>query len=150
MRSAMCLAMAVLVLFVGPAPADAGPDSGANAALKYWQAFATLPGFTAAEQAKLTAECLTMPLDAQAQRSVTSATYALDMMRRGAKLPRCDWAIGWADEGLFNRLPYRILCNESGIIHPRSADLSRAVIGPPAVSAPAGACRAARGWVARR
>ena len=28
------------------------------------------------------------------------------MMHRGAALPRCEWAIGWADEGLFNRLPY--------------------------------------------
>jgi hypothetical protein len=60
----MCLATTVLVLLVGPAPADAGLDLGANAALKDWQAFATLPGFTAAEKDKLTAECLTMPLDA--------------------------------------------------------------------------------------
>src|SRR6516164_9629710 len=87
MPRSTCLAMTVLVLLVGPAPASAGPDLGANAALKYWQAFATLPGFTAAEKDKLTAECLTMPLDAQARRSVTRSTYALDMIHRGAKLP---------------------------------------------------------------
>src|SRR5262249_59663599 len=101
MPRAMCLAMTVLVLLVGPAPANAGPNLGANAALKYWQAFATLPGFTAAQKDKLTAECLTMPLGAQARRSVTRAMYALDMMHRGAKLPRCEWAIGWANQGLF-------------------------------------------------
>jgi len=106
MPRAMCLAMAVLVFLVGPAPADAGPDPGANAALKYWQAFATLPRFTAAEQDKLMAECQTMPLDAQARGMVRRARYSLEMMHRGAALPRCDWAVGWADEGLFNRLPY--------------------------------------------
>src|SRR5262249_1872664 len=96
MPRAMCLAMNVLVLLMGTAPANAGPDLGANAALKYWQAFATLPGFTAAEKAKLTAECLTMPLDAQARRSVTGARYALDMMHRGAKLPPSPWALALA------------------------------------------------------
>jgi hypothetical protein len=105
MPHAMCLAMAMLVLLGGPAPADAGPDLGANAALKYWQAFTTLPRFTAAEHDKLRAECLTMPLDAQAQGMVSRARYSLQMMQRGAALPRCEWAIGWADEGLGNRLP---------------------------------------------
>jgi hypothetical protein len=106
MPRAMCLAMTALVVLVGFAPADAGPDLGANAALKYWQAFATLPRFTASEEEKLMAECLTMPLDAQARGLVTKARYSLEMMHRGAALPRCDWAIGWADEGLGNRLPY--------------------------------------------
>jgi hypothetical protein len=106
MPRAMCLAMAMLVLLGGPAPADAGPDLGANAALKYWQAFTTLPRFTAAEHGKLLAECLTMPLDTQARGMVTRARYSLQMMQRGAALPRCEWAIGWADEGLGNRLPY--------------------------------------------
>jgi hypothetical protein len=106
MPRAMCLAMTLLVPFAVPVLADQGPDLGANAALKYWQAFTTLPGFTAAEEDKLTADCLTMPLDAEARKTVTEAKYALDVMHRGAKLPRCDWAIGWADEGLANRLPY--------------------------------------------
>src|SRR5262245_18822865 len=106
MPRATCLAMNVLVLPLGSALAGAPPDLGANAALKYWQAFTTLPRFTAAEQGTLLAECQTTPLDAQARRSVTGARYALDMMQRGAKLPRCDWAIGWADEGLGNLLPH--------------------------------------------
>jgi hypothetical protein len=106
MPRATCLAMAILGLPLGPARAGAPPDLGANAALKYWQAFTTLPRFTAAEQDKLLAECQTMPLDARARRGVAGAGYALDMMHRGARLPRCDWAIGWADEGLENRLPH--------------------------------------------
>jgi len=104
MPRAMYLATTILLLLV--APADAGPDLAANAALKYWQAFTTLPRFAADEQDKLMAECLTMPLDTQARGMVTGATYSLDMMHRGAALTRCDWAIGWPDEGLLNRLPY--------------------------------------------
>src|SRR5262249_26816556 len=106
MPRATCLAMTILVLPLWSAPADAPPDLGANAALKYWQAFTTLPRFTAVEQGKLTAECQTMPLDAQARRSVTRSGYALRMMHRGAKLPRCDWAIGWAAEGSGKPLPH--------------------------------------------
>jgi hypothetical protein len=100
------LAMAVLVLFLTAAPTEAGPDLRANAALKYWQAFTTLPRFTADEQNKLKAECATLPLDARAREMVTQARYSLEMMHRGAAAPRCDWAIGWADEGLENQLPY--------------------------------------------
>jgi hypothetical protein len=105
MLRALGLAMSVFVLW-SPEPVGAGSDLGANAALKYWQAIATLPRLTAAEHDRLTWECLTMPLDAGARRMVTEAGYGLDMMHRGAALPRCDWAIGWPDEGLGNRLPY--------------------------------------------
>ena len=85
MTCVLSLALTILVLSSSPAAADPPPDLAANAALKYWQAFATLPEFTAGEKDKLAAECLTMPLDAQARRSVTRAKYALDMMHRGAK-----------------------------------------------------------------
>src|SRR5690348_15683673 len=50
MLRAVCLAMSVLVLPLELATAEAPPDAGANAALKYWQAFATLPRFTDNEQ----------------------------------------------------------------------------------------------------
>jgi hypothetical protein len=107
MPRAICLALAVLALFLRSTPAKADlPDPGANAALKYWQAFATLPRFTAAEQDKLMAERVSLPLDAQLRHMLEGAKYSLDMMRRGAVLPRCEWAIGWADEGLGNLLPY--------------------------------------------
>jgi hypothetical protein len=104
MLRALGLAMTILVLPLEFASADAPPDLGVNAALKYWQGFASLPAFTEAEQKKL-GECLTMPLDAQARQTVTKARYALEMMRRGAALPRCDWGIGY-EEGVGTLLPY--------------------------------------------
>jgi hypothetical protein len=109
--------MSMLLLSVESAPAGAPPDprqgpkplpadAGGNAALKYWQAFATLPPLTALLHAKVLKVCQSMPLDGPARGMATEAGYALAMMRRGAALPRCDWAIGWADEGLGNRLPH--------------------------------------------
>jgi hypothetical protein len=106
MPQAMRLGMTLLLIPLGSAPACDPPNPGANAALKYWQAFATLPRFTAGEAAKLLEECQSMPLDAPARGMAAEARYALDMMRRGAALPYCDWGIGWADEGIGNRLPH--------------------------------------------
>lgn len=104
MPRAFCLAITLLVLPPGRASADAAADPGANAALKYWQGFATLPRFTDAEQKQL-GDCLTLPLDAHAREIVTRARYALDMMHRGAALPHCDWGIGY-EEGVGTLLPY--------------------------------------------
>jgi RNA polymerase sigma factor (sigma-70 family) len=69
----------------------AAPDRGANAAVPYGQALIALR--RVGDQDKLRADCLTMPLDAHARELVTRGAYALRMMRRGAALPRCDWAI---------------------------------------------------------
>jgi hypothetical protein len=114
MLRALCLAVIVLGPPWGRASADAAPDSGANAALQYWQAFATLPKFTEAEQTKL-GECLTMPLDAQARETVSRSEYALRMLNRGAALARCDWGIPWESEGIETHLPHcvgaRVLVN---------------------------------------
>jgi hypothetical protein len=104
MLRALCLALTVLAPPQDHAFADTSPELGANAALKYWQGFATLPRLTKAEQQKL-GECLTMPLDAQARKLVTRARYALEMMHRGAAVPRCDWGIGY-EEGVGTLLPY--------------------------------------------
>jgi hypothetical protein len=76
-----------------------------NAALKYWQAFAALPRLTGAEEKKLYEECVTMSLDAHARALVAKADYALKMMRNGAALPQCEWAIGF-DEGITARLAH--------------------------------------------
>src|SRR6266446_4368717 len=103
MLRALSLAMTMLVLPLGPAFADAGPDSGGNAALKYWQAFATLPTLTDAEQNRL-ADYANKPLDAQAREFVSQAEYALTMMQRGAALRRCNWGISYED-GVFVRVP---------------------------------------------
>jgi len=114
MLRALCLAMTILVLPSRYASADAAPDPCENAALKYWQAFATLPNFTGPDGQKLNAECLTMPLDAHAREMVTKAEHALQMLHRGARLPRCDWGIGY-EEGYFTPLPHgpaaRVLCS---------------------------------------
>jgi hypothetical protein len=104
MPRALLLATTLLAFPFGPALAAAPPDAGANAALKYWQAFATLPTFSKAEQNKLNAECLSMPLDAHARELVARADYALRMMGRGAAIRHCDWGIGWED-GVYVRLP---------------------------------------------
>src|SRR5262249_56732027 len=105
MLRALCLAMTLLVIPRGAVSADAASDVGANAALKYWQAFATLPRLTDAEQNKLAAEYLSMPLDAQARETVSNAGYALQMMHYGAALRRCDWGVP-PEEGIYARLPH--------------------------------------------
>lgn len=97
-----------MILFVLPGAgtrADGPIDLSANAALHYWQAFATMPKLTDAEQTKVTAEYLTMALDPRARELVTKAEYALRCMRRGAALPRCEWAIDWKAEGIDALLP---------------------------------------------
>src|ERR1700674_1897643 len=104
MLRALCFATAILVLPLEHVSADAGPDLGGNAALEYWQAFATLPKLTDAEQTRLNAEFLTMPLDAHARELVTRADYALKMMHYGAALPRCDWGYPY-EEGTDMLLP---------------------------------------------
>jgi hypothetical protein len=105
MLRTLCLATTVLLLPPGHASADAGPDLSRNAALKYWQAFAQLPKLTDAEQNKLFADDLTMPLDAHARELVTKTDYALRMMYQGAAAPRCDWGIDWEEGGMEVLLP---------------------------------------------
>jgi hypothetical protein len=105
MLRAWFLAMTVLVLPLEPASAGAPSEPCENAALKYWQAFASLPRLTGAEEKKLNEECVTMPLDARAREIVTKADYALKMMRGGAALSRCEWDIGF-EEGISTRLPH--------------------------------------------
>jgi hypothetical protein len=105
MLRAWFLAMTVLVLPWRPASADDPPELGRNAALKHWQAFASLPRLTGAEEKKLNEDCVTMPLDAHAREVVNEADYALKMMRQGAARSRCEWDIGFG-EGVVARLPH--------------------------------------------
>lgn len=106
MLRAQCPTMTILALLLGNASLAHPSDPGANAALQYWQAFATLPPFTVAEAKKLREECLTMPLDSHARAIVARAAYALRMMHRGAAQSRCDWAVRWEEEGIDALLPY--------------------------------------------
>jgi hypothetical protein len=108
MLRALCFSTALLIVPCGNASADGPSELGANAALKYWQAFATLPKFTDAEQKTLIGEPLTMPLDAQTRESVNKAEYALRMLHQGAVLPRCDWAVDWEASGIEALLPQLI------------------------------------------
>jgi hypothetical protein len=113
MLRALCPAMTLVVLSLTEASAAGGSNLGANAALLYWQAFATMPRLTDAEQTKL-GEYLTGPLDARGKEIVTHAAYALHMMRLGARLPRCDWGVPY-EEGIHVELPHangaRVLAN---------------------------------------
>ena len=77
MLRALCLAMTILVVPVEVASAAAPSDLGANAALKYWQAFSALPKFTDAEQTKIH-EYLTAPLDEHAREIVSQAGRQFD------------------------------------------------------------------------
>jgi hypothetical protein len=99
------LTIAMLVLPLASASADAPPDPATNAALQYWQAFASLPRLTDAEEKSLNDDCVTMPLDAHARDLVSRAEYSLRMMHRGAALAHCEWAIGF-DEGVAVKLSH--------------------------------------------
>lgn len=104
MPRALCLTLALVVLPPGYVSADA-PDLGANAALSYWQAFAALPRFTDAQQKKLNAEYLTMPLDRDAQEFVAGVEFSLRLLHRGAALRRCEWALD-LEEGVAARFSH--------------------------------------------
>src|SRR5262249_53146477 len=103
MLRAFCLAMAVVVVPLESGFALERADAEGNAALKYWQAFATLPKFTDAENKKI-AECLTTPLDDLTRKILAESEYSLKMLHYGAAEPRCDWGMGY-QEGVFTRLP---------------------------------------------
>ena len=105
MLRAVCLTMTILALPIDSVLAGEGTDLGANAALKYWQAFATLPRVPPGEQKKLEAESLTLPLDAHVREIVARSEYALQMMHYGAAQPRCDWGMGY-EAGIGTLLPH--------------------------------------------
>jgi hypothetical protein len=96
MLRACCFSMTVALLCLASARADA-PELGANAALKYWQAFAALPKQTDAEINELVAQWRTMPLDARAKELLAQSAYSLQMMHRGAAVAKCNWGIGYED-----------------------------------------------------
>ncbi len=105
MLRALSLVMAILAFPMGSAIADAKTDPGGNAALKYWQAFATLPKFSDAENKKI-GECLTTPLDDQTRKMLTNSDYSLQMLHRGAALRRCDWGMSYEEDGIYVLLPH--------------------------------------------
>ncbi len=89
----------------GAAMAQPPNSLEANAALKYWQAFATMPQFPEAEQNKIIAEFLTMPLDDKAREILAKSEYALRMMHHATKFTECEWGIDWRADGVETMLP---------------------------------------------
>jgi hypothetical protein len=100
----LCL-LVTAIAFSGSGLARADGDLGTNAALKYWQAFATLPKLTDGEEKAVVREANTMPLDAHVQELVKSAAYSLRLMHVGATVRPCDWSIVWKQEGSGTLLP---------------------------------------------
>ncbi len=95
-----------LLLPLSSAWADTAADQRANAALKYWQAFAQLPKLSDAAMTKVNEEFVTMPLDAKARELVGKADAALKLLRRGAALKNCDWGISYDQDGIYALLPH--------------------------------------------
>jgi hypothetical protein len=83
----------------------APPESNANAALKYWQAYATLPKLADAEAERLNINVPERELDSRDRQLVSEGDYALAMLHHGSALPDCDWGIGFED-GMFVRNPH--------------------------------------------
>ncbi len=101
------LGLAAALLWARPAAAqapDAKPDSAANAALQYWQAFAQMPALDK-EQEKLLEEWDKVPLDRAALGLLGKSHASLMYLRRGAKLRQCDWGLDY-DDGIGLLLPH--------------------------------------------
>jgi hypothetical protein len=103
---AKILPVVLTLALLYPAAAVAGekPDAdlAANAALKYWQAFSTMPKL---DEKFPPGEIETMPLDAKTKELVASASYSLEQMHYGAALRRCVWAISLDEDGIRTLLP---------------------------------------------
>jgi hypothetical protein len=104
--------LGALFLFVAlssrsPATAQvpvAEPDPAANAALKYWQAFALMPTLDK-DQEKLLEQWSKVRLDAAALKLIDRSRASREYLHRGAKLPRCDWSLDYED-GIGMLLPH--------------------------------------------
>jgi hypothetical protein len=94
-----------LTLLAGiPVFAQPKSDLAANAAMKYWQAFAQLPPRDEATQQRLR-DWPTTPLDVAARKLVADSEASFRYLRRGAALPHCDWSLDYED-GIGLLLPH--------------------------------------------
>jgi hypothetical protein len=100
-----CLATTVFLMPLSQAWADQPGDRDDNAALKYWQAIASLPKLKDADVQRINDQYLTIPLDAGVKEIVGKANYSLKLMKQGTALKRCDWGVPYED-GLSVLLPY--------------------------------------------
>jgi hypothetical protein len=83
---------------------NAKPDLGANAALKYWIAFALLPSLDKGQE-KLLEGATKATLDEAALKLIERSQRSRLYLQRGARLPYCDWGLVY-DDGIFMVLPY--------------------------------------------
>lgn len=105
--AALALALAAPTAPAAPPPnraPDAAHDLAANAALKYWEAFALMPTLDKGQEARL-ARWNTTPLDDEMRKLAAASAESLRSLRRGAKLRRCDWGHDY-DDGLNLLLPH--------------------------------------------
>jgi hypothetical protein len=84
--------------------ADDQSDLAANAAIQYWQGIALMPVLDQ-DQQKILDEWKTAPLDDAAVKLIDSSQASMLYLRRGAKLPRCDWGLDHND-GLALLMPH--------------------------------------------
>jgi hypothetical protein len=85
-------------------------DLGANAALKYWQAFA--PMMQRGEQDdKIIGDCTKTPLDDAARKIINKNATSLLYLQRGAKLAHCDWSLD-REDGPALLLPHLNKCRQ--------------------------------------
>src|SRR5947209_4020895 len=95
----------ILLMSLVPLASAAGaePNLGANAALKYWLAFANM-NFDK-EQEKILEEWNKVPLDVKADKLLDNARPMLLQLHRGAQIERCDWGLDYED-GVGMLLPH--------------------------------------------
>jgi hypothetical protein len=109
MLRAACLAVLLVAqpLMAQAVDSAKAGEGGQNAALKFWQAFATMPKLNEAEQNHLAeyAEHPINPQDTHIRDVLSQAEYALEMMHRGAAIRHCDWGITYQEDGVLVRLP---------------------------------------------
>ncbi len=98
---AFLLLLPAALLPAGPAAAqapDTRSDLGANAAMKYWQAFALLPSLDE-DQAKLLENWKEVPIydESGAMKLIDASRMSRIYLHRGARMQRCDWSLDVED-----------------------------------------------------
>ncbi len=103
----VALLLSLTLLATSPTTAQtpgAKTSLGANAALKYWHAFAALPKLDK-DQQKLLDEWDKVPVDAAARKLIDRSRLSRLDLHRGAKLSHCDWGLD-EEDGINMRLPH--------------------------------------------
>jgi hypothetical protein len=92
----LSLTLFPLVPAAAQAP-DANPDLGANAAMKYWQAFALLPNLDNDQEKILQAWNEISVHNEAALKLIAESRMSRVYLQRGAKLQHCDWSLDYED-----------------------------------------------------